>query len=243
MTDDRFPNRLSRRDLLRLGLTAGAASLASACGWQGGPLIPALRGAAHVNDWVGEHVFLSRRHLATQYPVYARTPERNFPAYSITQPLPRLADPAAWALEVGGKVRKPTRLTLEMLQAMPRITYTIKHHCVEGWSAIGTWTGVPVASLVALVEPTHEAKYVRFDSFDANYSNGWDRESALHPQTILAYAYNDRPLEPAHGAPLRVYSSVKLGYKMTKYLTRITFTSERPGGYWEDQGYPWLGGV
>jgi DMSO/TMAO reductase YedYZ molybdopterin-dependent catalytic subunit len=240
---DRPDRPFSRRDLLRLGLTAGAASLASACGWQGGPFLPALRGAAHVNDWVGENVFLSKRHLAHQYPVSARTPERSFPAYSIAHPLPRLADPAAWALEVGGKVRKPTRLTLEMLQAMPRITYTIKHHCVEGWSAIGTWTGVPLASVVALVEPTQEAKYLRFDTFDANYYNGWDRESALHPQTILAYAYNDRPLEPAHGAPLRVYSPVKLGYKLTKFLTRMTFTSEKPGGYWEDQGYPWLGGI
>jgi DMSO/TMAO reductase YedYZ molybdopterin-dependent catalytic subunit len=232
----------SRRDLLRLGLTAGAASLATACGWQGGPLIPALRGASHANDWVGEKVLFSRHRLSRQYPVSARTPEHQFPAYSITKPLPT-TDPAAWALEVGGLVRKPARLTLEMLQAMPRITYTIKHHCVEGWSAIGTWTGVPVASVVALVEPAQEARYVRFDTFDANYYNGWDLESALHPQTILAYAFNDRPLEPAHGAPLRLYSSVKLGYKMTKYLTRMTFTSERPGGYWEDQGYPWLGGV
>ena len=90
---------------------------------------------------------------------------------------------------------------------------------MEGWSAIATWTGVPLASVVALVEPTEDARYLRFDTFDANYYNGWDRESALHPQTILAYAFNDRPLEPAHGAPLRLYSPVKLGYKLTKYLT------------------------
>jgi DMSO/TMAO reductase YedYZ molybdopterin-dependent catalytic subunit len=236
---DRF---FSRRDLLRLGLTAGAASLATACGWQGGPLIPALKGASHVNDWVGEKILFSRHRLAPQYPVSARTPEKDFPAYSISRPLP-VTDPAAWALEVGGEVRKPLRLTLEMLQALPRITYTVKHHCVEGWSAIGTWTGVPVATVVAMAEPTAEAKYLRFDTFDANYYNGWDRESALHPQTILAYAYNDRPLTPAHGAPLRVYSPVKLGYKLTKFLTRMTFTREKPGGYWEDQGYPWLGGV
>jgi DMSO/TMAO reductase YedYZ molybdopterin-dependent catalytic subunit len=234
---------LSRRDLLRLGLTAGAASLAGACGWQGGRLMPALEGASRLNDWVGEKVFLSHRHLAPDYPISARTPERNFPAYAISQPLPQLQDPAAWALEVGGKVRKPMRLTMEMLQALPRVRYTIKHHCVEGWSAIATWTGAPLASVVRLVEPTPEARYVRFDTFDANYYNGWDLESALHPQTILAYAFNDRPLEPAHGAPLRVYSSTKLGYKLTKFLTRMTFTSEKPGGYWEDQGYPWLGGV
>ncbi len=240
---DGIDSPLSRRDLLRLGMTAGALSLASACGWNGGPLVPALQEAARVNDWVGEKVFLSKRHLAHQYPVSARTPEANFPAYSIARPLPRVADPAAWALEVGGKVNKPMRLTLEMLQAMPRLRYTIKHHCVEGWSAIGTWTGVPLATVIALVEPTADARFVRFDSFDAHYYNGWDRESALHPQTILAYAYNDRPLTPEHGAPLRVYSPVKLGYKLTKYLTKMTFTSTRPGGYWEDQGYPWLGGI
>jgi len=65
----------------------------------------------------------------------------------------------------------------------------------------------------------------------------------MHPQTILAYVFNDHLLTPAHGAPLRLYSPVKLGYKLTKYLTKITFTAERPGGYWEDKGYPWLGGV
>ena len=86
-------------------------------------------------------------------------------------------------------------------EALPRVTYTVKHHCVEGWSAIGTWTGVPLASVVALVEPTADARYLRFDTFDASYYNGWDLESALHPQTILAYAFNDRPLEPEHGAP------------------------------------------
>ena len=246
MTDDRFLSdlsRLSRRDLVRLGLTAGAASLVTACGWQGGPLLPALQGASRLNDWVGEKIFLSSRHLAPQYPHSARTAEGAFPAYSITHPLPQLTDPAGWALEVGGLARRPTRLTLEMIQAMPRIRYTVKHHCVEGWSAVATWTGASLASVVRLVEPTVAAKYLRFDSFDRGYSNGWDLESAMHPQSILAYAFNDHPLGPAHGAPLRLYSPVKLGYKLTKYLTKITFTAERPGGYWEDQGYPWLGGV
>jgi DMSO/TMAO reductase YedYZ molybdopterin-dependent catalytic subunit len=240
MTDDR---PFSRRDLLRLGLTAGAASLAGACGWQGGPLLPLLRGASRVNDVVGEKVLLSAHRLAPQYPVSARTPERHFPAYSITHPVPQLADAGSWALEVGGLVRQPLRLTLEMLHALPRVRYTVKHHCVEGWSAIATWTGAPVSSVVALVQPTAAAQYLRFDTFDRGYFNGWDLKSAMHPQTILAYAFNDRPLAAAHGAPLRLYSPIKLGYKLTKYLTKMTFTAERPGGFWEDQGYPWLGGV
>jgi DMSO/TMAO reductase YedYZ molybdopterin-dependent catalytic subunit len=119
----------------------------------------------------------------------------------------------------------------------------VKHHCVEGWTAVATWTGVPVSVIVNMVQPTADARYLRFDSFDCHYFNGWDLTSAMHPQTILAYAYNDRPLMAAHGAPLRLYSPIKLGYKMTKYLTTMSFTRERPGGYWEDQGYPWLGGI
>jgi DMSO/TMAO reductase YedYZ molybdopterin-dependent catalytic subunit len=238
MIDDRA---LSRRHLLRLGLTAGAASLASACGWQGGPLLPALHRVSRLNDWVGEA--LTSHRPAPEYPVSERTPERKFPAYARTRPYPQLEDPAAWALEVGGLVRRPMRLTLEMIQALPRVTYTVKHHCVEGWSAIGTWTGAPVASVVALVEPRDEWRYLRFDSFDKNYFNGWDLTSALHPQTILAYAFNGHLLGPERGAPLRLYTPIKLGYKMTKYLTKMTFTAERPGGYWEDLGYPWLAGI
>ena len=94
-----------------------------------------------------------------------------------------------------------------------------------------------------MVEPLPDARYLRFDSFDDRYFNGWDLTSAMHPQTILAYGFNDQPIRPDHGAPLRLYSPIKLGYKLTKYLTAMTFTRERPGGYWEDQGYPWLGGI
>ncbi|HZF11436.1 MAG TPA: molybdopterin-dependent oxidoreductase [Thermoanaerobaculia bacterium] len=238
---DRF---LSRRDLFRLGLVAGSASLAAACGWDGGPLLePSLKRVSRVNDWVGEKLLLSDGRLAPQYPKSARTPENAFPAYAQMSPLPTPDDPDTWSLDVGGLVRKPMELTLPMLQALPRVTYTVKHHCVEGWTAIATWTGVPVSAVLALVEPQPEARYIRFDTFDAEYYNGWDLKSAMHPQTILAYAWNDRPLAANHGAPLRLYSPVKLGYKLTKYLSAMTLTAERPGGFWEDQGYPWLGGV
>jgi DMSO/TMAO reductase YedYZ molybdopterin-dependent catalytic subunit len=241
MTDPADP-KLSRRDLFRLGLVAGSASLATACGWQGGPLVPKLRAFSRVNDWVGEKLLASSR-LAPEYPVSRRTPERSFPTYARTRGFPRLADPAAWVLQVGGHVRNPLRLTLEMLRAMPRVTYTVKHHCVEGWTAIGTWTGVPVSVIASLAEPTAEARYLRFNSFDGRYFNGWDLKSAMHPQTILAYAFNDRPLGLERGAPLRLYAPVKLGYKLTKYLSSMAFTAERSGGYWEDLGYPWFGGI
>lgn len=244
MTD----RKLDRRDFLKLGLVAGPVSLAAACGWDGGSAIePRLRRFSRVNDWVGEHILQSNQRLAREYPVSMRT--RDFPDYFVTRPTaPLLPQPETWSLEVGGEVRKPVRLTMEMIQQLPRVTYTVKHHCVEGWTAIGTWTGAPLSSVLAMVEPTDRGRYLRLDSFDRDpggrpYYNGWDLKSAVHPQTILAYAFNDQPLRPERGAPLRLYSPVKLGYKMTKYLTRISLTTDRPGGYWEDVGYPWLGGI
>ena len=237
---------LSRRDFLRLGLLAGSAA-AAGCAWDGGPLLrPKLAAISRMNDWVGEHILLSNDRLARQWPASARS--RTMPNYHIADSTPMLDDPAAWALSVGGLVRKPMRLTLPMLQELPRITYTVPHHCVEGWTTVATWTGVPVRAVAALVEPTAEARYLRFDSFDRDrhgvpYYNGWDVKSAMHPQTIIAYGFNDRALMPDHGAPLWLYSPIMLGYKLTKDLTVMTFTRERPGGFWEDQGYPWLGGV
>ncbi len=239
---------LTRRDFLRLGAAAGPASIVAACGWDGGPVLePKLKAFGRINDWVGEKVLFSPSRAAREYPRSARTPMQNFPTYSITYnrtgsfPTPdNLRD---WSLEVGGLVRNPIRLTLQALETLPRLTYTVKHHCVEGWTAVGTWTGVPLSTVTALAAPKSEARYLRFDSFDSQYYNGWDLASAMHPQTILAYAYNDRPLMMSRGAPLRLYSPVKLGYKLTKYLSSMTFTRDRPGGYWEDQGYPWFGGV
>ena len=240
--------KLDRRDFLRLGLVAGPVSLAVACGWDGGSAIePRLRVFSRVNDWVGEHILQSNQRLAREYPISMRT--RDFPHYFVTRPrAPMLPAPETWSLEVGGEVKKPTRFTMQMIQQLPRVTYTLKHHCVEGWTAIGTWTGAPLSSVLAMVEPTDRGKYLRLDSFDRDpggrqYYNGWDLKSAVHPQTILAYAFNDQPLRPERGAPLRLYSPVKLGYKLTKYLTRISVTTDRPGGYWEDVGYPWLGGI
>ena len=241
-------SRLARRDFLRLAAVAGPASLVAACGWDGGSAIePKLRAFSRINDWVGEKLIQSSDRLAAEYPVSARTPAENFPSYSIsynrTGSFPSPPSLKDWTLEVGGLVQKPVRLSRSAIEALPRTSYTVKHHCVEGWTAVASWTGVPLSAIVALVRPTDEARYLRFDSFDSGYYNGWDLKSAMHPQTILAYAYNDRPLMMNHGAPLRLYSPIKLGYKLTKYLTRMTFTRERPGGYWEDQGYPWFGGV
>ena len=87
------------------------------------------------------------------------------------------------------------------------------------------------------------AGYVDFHSFDAGYSSSWDRESALHPQSLIAYGMNGAYLSAGHGAPARLYSNLKYGYKSVKYLTSVRFLAERTGGYWEDRGYDWYAGL
>jgi len=233
---------IERRDFLKLAAVQGTASLVAACGWDGGEAVkPKLLAASRLNDWVGEHVLYSPERLARTYDPARRS--ANFPAYFVSRDTPTLKNPGAWRLRVDGLVRQPLFLSLADLIAMPRIGYTVKHVCVEGWSAIASWQGVPVRAIVERCQPFPAARYIKFASFDSDYSNGWDLASALHPQTILAYAMNDNPLPPRHGAPLRLYSPTKLGYKLTKYLVSMTFTAERPGGYWEDQGYPWFAGL
>jgi DMSO/TMAO reductase YedYZ molybdopterin-dependent catalytic subunit len=148
-----------------------------------------------------------------------------------------------WTLEVSGLVTRPLRLTLEDLAALPRTTQRVNHYCVEGWNAIAEWTGVRVAELARLVGVQPEAKYVDFASFDSGYHESWDLESATHPQTLIAYGMDGAMLGAGHGAPARLHSPVKLGYKNTKYLTKVTFGAERTGGYWSDRGYEWYGGV
>jgi len=230
--------KLNRRAFLT---TSAAAAAGAACGWDSGDTVePALLKVSRFNDWVSEKLF-DPDQLAPKYGPDERS--RSFPAYHISRMTPRPSDPASWRLRVGGLVRRDLELTREEIEALGRLTYTVKHHCVEGWSAVGTWTGVPLRAIAERAGVLPAARYVRFDSFDAGYYNGWDMKSAMHPETILAYGFNDRPLMADHGAPLRLYAPHKLGYKLTKYLTTITFTDQRPGGYWEDQGYPWFGGV
>ena len=229
---------VNRRKFL---MTGAAAAAGAACGWDGGETLrPTLSAASRFNDWFSARLFSPSR-LAPKYSLDERS--SSFPNYHISGMTPVLEQPDLWRLRVGGLVRQELELSIEDIRALDRLTYTVKHHCVEGWSAIATWTGMPLRAIADMAGVLADARYVRFDSFDAGYYNGWDLPSAMHPETILAYGFNDRALMPDHGAPLRLYAPHKIGYKLTKYLTEITFTSERPGGHWEDQGYPWFAGV
>jgi len=167
---------------------------------------------------------------------------------------------ADWKLKVGGLVETPLELSLAELRAMPSRTQITRHDCVEGWSCIGKWTGVPLGLLLDRVRPLPQARFVLFRCFDSmdgpsldgrdsRYYESIDFDDARHPQTILAYDLNDRPLPVSNGAPLRCRVERQLGYKQAKYVSSIelveSFSQIRggKGGYWEDEGYEWYGGI
>ncbi len=162
-----------------------------------------------------------------------------------------------WALKVDGLVEHPVQLSLAELRAMPNRTQITRHDCVEGWSAIGKWTGVPLARVLEMVRPEPRARFAVFHCADpmdgpgsAPYYESLDMDDAVHPQTILAYALNDQALPVANGAPLRLRVERQLGYKHAKYLDRIELVASLDGvrggkgGYWEDgYGYQWYAGI
>jgi DMSO/TMAO reductase YedYZ molybdopterin-dependent catalytic subunit len=168
-----------------------------------------------------------------------------FPKYYISDQLPVWNESVrgVWRLEVTGAVRRPLSLTLDDLQKLPRRTQRVNHYCVEGWTAVAVWSGVRVSDIAKAAQITDDADYVDFQSFDNGYHESWDIDSALHPQTLIAYGMDGHFLGADHGAPARLHSPVKLGYKSTKYLTRIIFMPRRNGGYWSDKGYEWYAGV
>jgi DMSO/TMAO reductase YedYZ molybdopterin-dependent catalytic subunit len=190
-----------------------------------------------------ESILLHDVDAATDRPL---TPLADYPQYHVAPEVPRV--PSDWVLEVNGRVGKPLRLTVDDLKKLAVTTMRVQHFCVEGWSAVAEWTGVRVSEIAKLAG-AKDTEYVEFRSFDAptvesrGYWSSWDRESAMHRQTLLAFGMNGQMLTPAHGAPVRLFGAVKLGYKNVKYLTEVNFLDRRTGGYWEDKGYEWFGGV
>jgi DMSO/TMAO reductase YedYZ molybdopterin-dependent catalytic subunit len=168
-----------------------------------------------------------------------------FPSYFVSNTVPVWNESVRgpWALEVSGLVQNPVKLTLEDLRRLPFRSQRVDHFCVEGWNAVAVWQGVRLSDIAKLVGAKPEAGYVDFQSFDDGYHESWDIESAMHPQTLIVFAMDGHLLGMAHGAPARVHSPVKLGYKNTKYLTKVVFLPTRNGGYWSDQGYEWYGGT
>ena len=163
-----------------------------------------------------------------------------------------------WRLQIDGLVNKPLSFSLDELRAMPSRTQITRHDCVEGWSAIGEWTGVPLGYLLMQAQLKPNAKYLMFRCADnlgqtpgetGLYYESIDLVDAYHPQTIMAYAMNGQTLPVEHGAPLRLRVERQLGYKMAKYVMRIEAVDDfskivlGKGGFWEDRGYEWYAGI
>ena len=161
---------------------------------------------------------------------------------------------ADWTLRVDGMVQRPLSLTLDQIRALPQRTQITRHDCVEGWSAIGQWTGPQLSHILDLARMQPSARYVVFTCADSlggiPYYESVDLDDAFHPQTIVAHRLNGDPLPIRNGAPLRMRIERQLGYKHAKYLTGITAVDRLDtvnggkGGYWEDvAGYQWYAGI
>ena len=142
---------------------------------------------------------------------------------------------------MSGLIADKVPWTLEQLRLLPQEAQVTRHVCIEGWSQIGQWSGVPLHVFLQRVGADLKARYVSFKCFDG-YSTSIDMPSALHPQTILALDFLDQPLAPEWGAPVRLRIPTKLGFKSAKNIQAISVTNTYPGGYWEDQGYNWFSG-
>ena len=235
---------VDRRRFLTLSAASISGALLTACG--ANP--ESARGLLALTEQKNERLErgLFRHDAMDRVPASAKLAGNDFPKYFISKNVP-VWDPAvrgAWRLEVSGAVRTPLSLTIDDLMKLPHITQKVDHFCVEGWNARAEWTGVRVSDLArAAGGVTGDAGYVDFQSFDDDYHESWDMASAMHPQTLIAYGMDGHMLGAQHGAPARVHSPVKLGYKNTKYLTKVVFMPARNGGYWSDQGYEWYGGT
>ncbi len=230
---------LSRRQFLQISGLSGMGLLLSGCGTS---LLESEVGTIFepLNESV-QSLLLNPQKPIPEFPLSAiepkallintfnLTPEINWDEFRLT---------------IDGAVNNPLSLSMAEIQKMPLTSMVIRHVCVEGWAAIVQWGGVQLRSLVALAQPKADARYVYFQSADG-YSESWDIASALHPQTLMAYQKNGERLPVENGAPLRLAAPIKLGYKQSKWVTKITLRNQLldTRGYWEDQGYEWFGGL
>jgi DMSO/TMAO reductase YedYZ molybdopterin-dependent catalytic subunit len=254
---------MNRRTFLRAGLIGGSATVLSGCKvLDDAPGVTRLMAGANGLTYRAQRLITGRDRLA---PEYTEADIRQgmhpngvtAPADEEYQALAR-GGFADWGLEVDGLVERPLRLTRDDIAAMPARTQITRHDCVEGWSCIAKWTGVPLSVVLDRAGPKLNARFAVFHCMDTierslsgvvKYYESIDMIDAYHPQTILAYGLNGGPLPVANGAPLRLRVERQLGYKMAKYIRRIELVDsyapfgDGRGSYWADRGYDWYAGI
>ena len=235
--------KVERRLMLRGALSLGGLAMLGGC--DAGDLSTdagidrALWTMLRFNDRVQAWLF-SRARLAATVPPRAITRPARFNAFYPEYQV-QTVNPATWRLEIGGLVQNRAPLALADLRAMRQSSQITRHICIEGWSYIGQWSGVPLSDVLRRVGADTRARYVGFKCFD-DYWTSIDMASALQPQTVLTLDFDGAPLDPPFGAPLRLRVPTKLGFKSPKYLSALYVTNTNPGGYWEKQGYNWFSG-
>ncbi|WPH17878.1 molybdopterin-dependent oxidoreductase [Variovorax paradoxus] len=232
---------LERRLLLRSSLSIGALSMLSGCNLQDNDQVDKVLWAlSRWNDRVQARLFSGSR-LAPTYAASQVTKPFPFNAFYPEFDAPQV-DVSSWRLEVSGLVADKTAWTVERLRTLPQAQQITRHICIEGWSAIGDWRGVPLKAFLQRIGADTTARYVGFKCAD-RYHSSLDMASALHPQTLLALDFGNEALPTANGFPLRLSVPTKLGFKSAKHVAAIFVTNTNPGGYWEDQGYNWFSGI
>jgi DMSO/TMAO reductase YedYZ molybdopterin-dependent catalytic subunit len=193
-----------------------------------------------MNDDVQALIFDPNK-LAPTYPASMVLKPPKFNAYYDVMDV-KPVDGSKWRLELSGLISDKRPWTVQEIEALAQRTIIIKHICVEGWSYIGEWTGVPLRTFLERVGADLRAKYVAFKTAD-DYPSSIDMATALHPQTLLATKYAGETLADPFGYPLRLRTSTKLGYKNPKWITAIEVTNTYPSGYWESRGFSWFAGI
>ncbi len=249
----------SRRRLLRAAMAGTGASLLAGCDAlsNSARFVDVLSLAEPLNQRIQRALSVNR--LAMEYPESMISPLFR-PNGSVNPQTPEYVALKAdgfrnYRLQVAGLVERPLEFSLDALRALPTRTQVTRHDCVEGWSVIGKWSGVPLAYLLELARLKPGARHVVFHCFDdlagdgSRYYESIDFVDAYHPQTIVAHSLNGSPIPIANGAPVRMRIERKLGYKQPKYVRLIEVVDSYRriaggrGGYWEDQGYDWYGGI
>jgi DMSO/TMAO reductase YedYZ molybdopterin-dependent catalytic subunit len=232
---------LERRKLIRGGLSLGALVMLTGCDVRRPASVQAaLLAISRMNDEVQALLF-DPNHLAPTYPssMILRPPKFNA-YYDVMDVKP--VNGETWRLELSGLIANKRPWTVRDLQAIPQNSMVIKHICVEGWSYIGGWTGVPLRIFLERIGADLRAQYVAFKTAD-DYPSSIDMATALHPQTLLAIKYGGETLTDPFGYPVRLRMATKLGYKNPKWITALEVTNTYPGGFWEKKGFPWFAGI
>ncbi|WP_322515023.1 molybdopterin-dependent oxidoreductase [Rhodopseudomonas palustris] len=232
---------LSRRRFLTGGASLGALTLLTGCDViDGASAEDLLAQVSKFNDSVQAAIF-DPNTLAPTYSEKDITRPFPFNAFYSLDEAPDV-DGKQWALEVTGLVDNTKSWTLAELSALPEVGQITRHICVEGWSAIGSWSGVRLSDFLKLVGADTRAKYVWFRCAD-DYTSPIDMPTALHPQTQMTLKYDGQILPRAYGYPMKIRIPTKLGFKNPKYVVSMEVTNDYKGGYWEDQGYNSFSGL